>query len=73
MITELGKYTGLYRVETICFVHGISRQSYYQWKKREIKENYQEEIVLQLVSEKRKRQTKVGVKKLYKMSCPEIG
>ena len=54
-------------MEEICLVHGISRQSYYQWKKREIKENYEEEIVLQLVQEKRKRQTKVGGKKLYKM------
>lgn len=67
MIIESGKYSKSYSVEEICFVHGISRQSYYQWKKREIKENYEEEIVLQLVHEKRKRQTKVGGKKLYKM------
>ena len=67
MIIERGKYTWNYNVEEICLVHGISRQSYYQWKKREIKENYEEEIVLQLVQEKRKRQTKVGGKKLYKM------
>lgn len=67
MLIEREKYSWNYNVEEICLVHGISRQSYYQWKKREIKENYEEEIVLQLVQEKRKRQTKVGGKKLYKM------
>lgn len=64
---EKYKYSKSYSVEAICQVHGISRQSYYQWKKREIKENYEEEIVLQLIHEKRKRQTKVGGKKLYRM------
>lgn len=67
MIRERSKHLRVYSVEAICLVHGISRQSYYQWKKREIKENYEEEIVLQLVLEKRKRQPKVGSKKLYKM------
>lgn len=67
MLIEREKYSWNYSVEEICLVHGISRQSYCQWKKREIKENYEEEIVLQLVQEKRKRQTKVGGKKLYKM------
>jgi len=67
MLIEKGINSESYSVEEICLVHGISRQSYYQWKKREMKENYEEEIVLQLVHEKRKRQTKVGGKKLYKM------
>jgi len=67
MLIERENYSWNYNVEEICLVHRISRQSYYQWKKREIKENYEEEIVLQLVQEKRKRQTKVGGKKLYKM------
>lgn len=63
------KTRGLFKcsIELLCKVHGISRQSYYQMNKRDIKESYEEEIVLQLVREKRQRQTKVGVKKLYRM------
>lgn len=67
MIIGREKYSKIYSVEEICLVHGISRQSYYQWKKREIKETYEEEIILQLVYEKRKRQPKIGGKKLYRM------
>ena len=67
MIMDTEIKQGCYRIEDICLVHGITRQSYYQWKKREIRQYYQEEIVLQLVHEKRKRQPKVGTRKLYYM------
>ena len=67
MIMEIEIKKGCYRIEDICLVHGITRQAYYQWKKREINQHYQEEIVLQLVHEKRKRQPKIGSRKLYYM------
>ncbi len=52
-------------IEDLCRIHGISRQAYYQWERREIKIRYKEEIVLQLVTERRKRQPKIGGRKLY--------
>ncbi len=55
-----------YRIEDVCIVHGLSRQAYYQWKRREIEQNYEEEIVLQLIHEKRKRQPKLGGRKLHR-------
>jgi transposase InsO family protein len=55
----------IYRIEDICKVHGLSRQAYYQWKRREIEQNYEEEIVLQLIHEKRKRQPRLGGRKLH--------
>ncbi|MDP3591990.1 helix-turn-helix domain-containing protein, partial [Phenylobacterium sp.] len=45
MLIEREKYSEIYSVEEICHVHGISRQSYYQWKKREIKEGSMSFIV----------------------------
>jgi len=65
MIIKIEIAGSCYRIEDICIVHKISRQAYYQWKKREIRVNYEEEIVLQLVYEKRKRQPKIGCRKLY--------
>jgi transposase InsO family protein len=65
MIMNFERADSIYRIEDICIAHGVSRQGYYQWKKRETKQNYEEEIVLQLIYEKRKRQPKLGGRKLH--------
>lgn len=67
MIMDTQRSGSIYTIEEICRVHGISRQAYYQWNKREIKQNYEEEIVLQLIHKKRKRQPRVGGRKLHRM------
>jgi transposase InsO family protein len=67
MINETERAGSMYRVEDICLVHELTRQAYYQWKKRETKQSYQEEIVIQLIQEKRKRQPKIGGRKLHQI------
>lgn len=59
-----------YTVKEICEIFLISRQAYYQQQKRAVRERYQEEIVLQFVYEVRKRQTKIGGRKLYERLKP---
>jgi len=56
-----------YTIGNVCLFFGISRQAYYQQQKIFIRERYQEEIILQLVCSIRKKQTKAGGRKLYKI------
>lgn len=56
-----------YTVEEVCLEYGVSRQSYYQQKKRVVEDKYQEEIIIQMVMEIRKRQPKIGGRKLHWM------
>ncbi|MBL7961639.1 IS3 family transposase, partial [bacterium] len=48
-------------------MHGISRQSFYQYRQLQTKEQLQEQLVLQLVQNIRKKQPKLGGRKLYYM------
>ena len=51
----------------ICNIFGISRQGYYKSKKNKQKRKYNEEIIIKLVQEIRRRMPRVGGKKLYRM------
>jgi transposase InsO family protein len=65
LIEYLVIISSCYSVKQVCEIFGISRQAYYQQQQRVIREKYQEEIVLQFVYGIRKRQTKIGGRKLY--------
>ena len=56
-----------YSLETICAVHGISRQAYYHYQKHQANEQLKQEMVLQLVCQIRSRQPRIGVRKLYQL------
>lgn len=61
-----------YRVSDICLAHGVSRQGYYQYQRYQCQHRYQEEIVLQLVCGLRRRQPRLGVRKLYHLLREEF-
>lgn len=56
-----------FSVDSICDVHGISRQAYYSYSKRLGLTSIEESLVLDLVRNIRKRHPRMGVKKLYYM------
>jgi transposase InsO family protein len=53
-------------------LHGISRQSFYQYRQLQTKEQLQEQLVLQLVQNIRKKQPKLGGRKLHHMLQEEF-
>lgn len=61
-----------YSLEMICAVHGVSRQAYYHYQKRQANERLKQEIVLQLVCQIRSRQPRIGVRKLYQLLKPQF-
>ena len=56
-----------YSLETICAVHGVSRQAYYHYQNHQANERLKQEMVLQLVCQIRSRQPRIGVRKLYQL------
>ena len=61
-----------YSLETICAVHGVSRQAFYHYQNHQATERLKQEIVLQLVCQIRARQPRIGVRKLYQLLKPEF-
>lgn len=51
---------------------GISKQAYYQHKKRSVDRNQKEQIVCQLVREIRQLMPRIGTRKLYHMIKPKL-
>jgi len=64
--------TYTYSLATVCAAHGVSRQAFYQYQKHQTNERFKQEIVLQLVSQVRARQPKIGVRKLYRLLKPKF-
>ena len=61
-----------YSLETLCAVHGVSRQAFYHYQNHQANERLKHEIVLQLVCQVRARQPRIGVRKLYQLLKPEF-
>ena len=61
-----------YSLETICAVHGVSRQAFYHYQNHQANERLKQDIVLQLVCQIRARQPRIGVRKLYQLLKPEF-
>ena len=61
-----------YSLETICAVHGVSRQAFYHYQNHQANERVKQEIVLQLVCQIRSRQPRIGVRKLYQLLKPKF-
>ena len=61
-----------YTVSEICRIQKVSRQAYYQHEQREVHKEYEEAIVIEMVQAIRKRQTRIGVRKLYYKLAPEF-
>ncbi len=54
-----------YSIDTLCSVHGISRQAYYRYYKRLGISNLEDSVVINLVQDIRKRHPRMGGRKLY--------
>ena len=61
-----------YSLETVCAVHGVCRQAFYQYQQRQANERLKQEIVIQLVGQIRSRQPRIGVRKLYHLLKPQF-
>ena len=61
-----------YSLETVCAVHGVCRQAFYQYQQRQANERLKQEIVIQLVCQIRSRQPRIGVRKLYHLLKPQF-
>jgi transposase InsO family protein len=57
--------TGLHSISEACTCFGLSRDAWYKYQKRGNKKKSEESIVLDLVSNERKDQSRVGTRKLY--------
>ena len=64
--------TSSYSLETVCAVHGVSRQAFYHYQTHQANERLKQEMVLQLVSQIRVRQPRIGVRKLYQLLKPQF-
>lgn len=64
--------TDRYSLGTICAAHGVSRQAFYQYQKRQATERLKQEMIIQLVCQVRVRQPNIGVRKLYHLLTPEF-
>lgn len=61
-----------YSLETICAIHGVSRQAFYHYQNHQATERLKQEMVLQLVCQIRVRQPRIGVRKLYQLLTPQF-
>ena len=61
-----------YSLETVCVAHGVCRQAFYQYQRRQVNERLKQEIVIQLVCQIRSRQPRIGVRKLYQLLKPQF-
>jgi len=56
----------------LCAIFGISRQGYYKGQKRKQRLRYQEELIIKLAQEQRRKMPMIGGKKLYRILKPEF-
>ena len=61
-----------YSLETLCAIHGVSRQAFYHYQNHQATERLKREMVLQLVCQIRARQPRIGVRKLYQLLKPDF-
>lgn len=64
MIMDIKNQALKYSIEAVCLAHGVSRQAYYKHNRSICTELYQEDIVLQLVYQVRRKQPMIGGRKL---------
>lgn len=57
---------GIYSLEEVTLSFSLTRQAFYQWKKRSSVAEGKEKVILELVKEERRLQPKLGVRKLIK-------
>jgi len=60
-----------YTIESVCLAHGYSRHGYYKGKHKDEKEKIEIERVLNMVQEVRRRQPRVGCRKLQRHIASE--
>lgn len=65
-ITRLAKEKGL-KIRGLCRAYGISRQGYYQQRRRQKQAGKTEARVLAMVREERREQPKIGTRKLHEL------
>ena len=56
-------------VGRICNFFGYSRQAYYQYRQRQLQRFIDEQLIISEIKQIRKRQSRVGGRKLHKMLC----
>jgi putative transposase len=59
-------------MEKLCRLFGHSRQAYYQHHKYDHQQSLNEEIILEMVRDKRKLMSRIGVRKLLEMITPGL-
>ncbi len=59
-------------MEKLCRLFGHSRQAYYQHQKSDHQQSLNEEIILEMVRDKRKLMSRIGVRKLLEMITPGL-
>jgi putative transposase len=57
--------TGLHSISVVCKLFSISRDGWYKYQKRQVQTKAKESIVLELVRQERKQQSRVGTRKLH--------
>jgi len=66
-VESTGFEQGHYKVKDVCAYFGISKQGFYKGKKVMIKQELEEEIIIEMVMEVRRKLPRTGGKKLYRM------
>ena len=56
----------------LCKIFDISRQGYYKSLKKKQKRNYQEDIIIKMVQDHRRKMPMIGGKKLYRIIKPDL-
>lgn len=59
-------------MEKLCRLFGHSRQAYYQHHRSDHQQSLNEEIILEMVRDKRKLMSRIGVRKLLEMITPSL-
>lgn len=67
MIGSIEFERGHHKVKDVCDYFGISKQGYYKGQKVKMKQEFDKEIIIEMVMEVRRKLPKTGGKKLYRM------
>lgn len=59
-------------MEKLCRLFGHSRQAYYQHQKSDHQQSFNEEIILEMVRDKRKLMSRIGARKLLELITPGL-
>jgi putative transposase len=59
-------------MEKLCRLFGHSRQAYYQHQKADHQQSFNEEIILEMVRDKRKLMSRIGARKLLELITPGL-